>query len=324
LQPIRQAFQIRYICGAQGYDFIRSLRYPLPSYRTLCDRIQQAPFQPGIQIDVVKWMQCKLQLSAVQERDFVLMLDEMAVRKYLEYDKGLRSFIGNISDEFCKGDGKTSSNNTVALASHALVFMIRGLTTNWKQVVAYYLTGNSLQGDILWKVIIQIITELNAVNVNVRAIVCDMGSGNQALWRAAGISAREELIVNSVKHSTLPDCLIYFLPDVLHVLKNVRNCLLSQDILLPPDIVSEYNLPGAIVSISHVRRLLDMRESSELKVAPSLHCKHVQPKQFEKIKVSFAAQLFSHSVSSALKFCVGVNLLPVGALTTAWFLEQMN
>jgi hypothetical protein len=202
--------------------------------------------------------------------------------------------------------------------------MIRGLTTNWKQVVAYYLTGNSLQGDVLWKVVIQIITELNAVNVNVRAIVCDMGSGNRALWRAAGISAREDLIANSVKHPTLPDCLLYFLPDVPHVLKNVRNCLLSQDILLPPDIVSEYNLPGPIVSISHVRRLLDMQESSELKIAPSLHRKHVQPKEFEKMKVSFAAQLFSHSVSSVLKCCVGVNLLPVGALTTAWLLEQMN
>jgi hypothetical protein len=89
LQTIRQAFQIRNICGTQGYEFIRSLRYPLPSYRTLCDRIQQAPFQPGIQTNVVKWMQCKLQSSAVQERDCVLMLDEMAVRKYLEYDKGI-------------------------------------------------------------------------------------------------------------------------------------------------------------------------------------------------------------------------------------------
>ena len=35
LHTIRQAFQIRYICGAHGYEFIRSLHYPLPSYQTL-------------------------------------------------------------------------------------------------------------------------------------------------------------------------------------------------------------------------------------------------------------------------------------------------
>jgi hypothetical protein len=42
------------------------------------------------------------------------------------------------------------------------------------------------------------------------------------------------------------------------------------------------------------------------------------------MKVSFSAQLFSHSVSSALKFCVQAKLLPVEALTTVWFLECVN
>jgi len=87
VQTIRQAFQIRYICGAQGYEFIRSLHYPLPSYRTLCDRIQQAPFRPGIQADIIEWLQYKLQSSAVQERDCVLMLDEMSVKNVLSTTK---------------------------------------------------------------------------------------------------------------------------------------------------------------------------------------------------------------------------------------------
>ena len=324
VQTIREAFQIRYICGAQGYEFIRSLRYPLPSYRTLCDRIQQAPFKPGIQTEVIQWMKCKLQSSAPQERDCVLMLDEMAVRKYLEYDKGLRSFVGQVSEDVSGGASATRADSAIALASHALVVMVRGLTTNWKQVVAYYLTGDSVQGAILSNIITRVITELSTVDVNVRAVVCDMGSCNRAMWRSVGVMATSERVVNSVKHPVLPDEQLYFLPDVPHVLKNVRNCLLSQDILLPPDIVDQYNLPGPIVSISHVRSLLALQESSELKIAPSLRRKHVEPKQFEKMKVSLAAQLFSHSVSSALKFCVAMQLLPVAALTTAWFLEFMN
>jgi hypothetical protein len=324
LKTIREAFQIRYICGAHGYEFIRSLHYPLPSYRTLFDRIQQASFQPGIQVDVIKWMQCKLKSTAAQERDCVLMLDELAVRKFLEYDKGLRSFVGHITEEVRKPLDEKSSGSSVLLASHALVVMIRGLTTNWKQVVAYYLTGDSVDGSVLWNLVTRIIIQLNACEVNVRAVVCDMGSCNRAMWRVAGITASQNHVVNSVKHPVLSDQQLYFLPDVPHVLKNVRNCLLSQNIVLPNDVVEQFNLPGSVVSVSHVRSLLDLQEASELKITPYLQRKHVEPKQFEKMKVSFAAQLFSHSVSSALKFCVQAKLLPVEALTTAWFLECVN
>ena len=235
-KTIREAFQIRYICGAHGYEFIRSLHYPLPSYRTLCDRIQQAPFQPGIQADVINWMQCKLQSTAVQERDCVLMLDEMAIRKCLEYDNGLRSFVGHISKEVHRPTRDKSSDSSLLLASHALVVMIRGLSTNWKQVVAYYLTGDSVEGSVLWNLVTQIIVQLNAVDVNVRAVVCDMGSCNRAMWRVAGIAASQNHVVNSVKHPVLSDQQLYFLPDVPPVLKYVRNCLLSHNILLPRNI----------------------------------------------------------------------------------------
>jgi hypothetical protein len=145
-------------------------------------------------------MQNKLKSTAAQERDCVLMLNELAVRKFLEYDKGLRSFVGHISEEVRKPlDGK-SSGSSVLLASHALVVIIRGLTTNWKQVVAYYLTGDSVDGIVLWNLVTRIIIQLNACEVNVRAVVCDMGSCNRAMWRVAGITASQNHVVNSVNH----------------------------------------------------------------------------------------------------------------------------
>ena len=127
LKTIRQAFQMRYICGAQGYEFVRSLHYPLPSYRTLCDRIQQAPFRPGIQSDMIGWMECKLHSTAAQERDCVLMMDEMAVRKCLEYDKGLQSLVGNITEGVCKNVCKNSSDSTVTLASQVFLCEMNGM-----------------------------------------------------------------------------------------------------------------------------------------------------------------------------------------------------
>ena len=59
--------------------------------------------------------------------------------------------------------------------------MIRGLTTNWKQVIAYYLTCDSIEGNVLWHLVKQAIVDLNAIQLNVRAVVCDMGSCNRAM-----------------------------------------------------------------------------------------------------------------------------------------------
>jgi hypothetical protein len=136
------------------------------------------------------------------------MLDEIAGCKFLEYDKGLRSFVGHMSEE--------------SLASHALVVMIRGLTTDWKPVVAYCLTGDSVHGSVLWNLVTRIIVQLNACEVNVCAVVCDMVSCNRAMWRVGGIAASQNYVVNSVKRPVLSDQQLYFLPDVPHVLKNVH------------------------------------------------------------------------------------------------------
>jgi len=107
------------------------------------------------------------------------------------------------------------TDGCVELASHALVVMILGLTTNWKQVLAYYLTGNSVNGNVLWHMLKQIVVDLQTVEVNVRAAVCDIGSCNRAMWRVAGVVACKQRVVNSVQHLVLLHQLLYLLPEVL-------------------------------------------------------------------------------------------------------------
>lgn len=94
--------------------------------------------------------------------------------------------------------------------------------------------------------------------------------------------------------------------------------------MLPREIINAFGLFSSVVSLSHIRKLIDIQENSVFKVAPSLTHKHVSPKQYEKMKVNIAAQLLSHSTASALRYAVHENLLPAAALTTAWFLELVN
>ena len=77
-------------------------------------------------------------------------------------------------------------------------------------------------------------------------------------------------------------------------------------------------MPSDNVLFEPVKSLVKMHENTELKLAPSLKSEHVNPGQYEKMRVNLAAQVVSHTTSSALKFCVEKQILPPAALTTAW------
>ena len=88
-KTIKESLQIRCAAGSQGYTYLRKKGYPLPSYRTLCQRVEKAQFRPGLQLDVLEWLRVKLQsLPSAMNKDCVLAIDEMQLRPTIEYDKG--------------------------------------------------------------------------------------------------------------------------------------------------------------------------------------------------------------------------------------------
>jgi hypothetical protein len=83
--------------------------------------------------------------------------------------------------------GKSESE----MANHGLVFMIGGITTRWKQVVAYHLSGSSVDGKVLRDIIIDILKATFEIGVRVVAVNLDMGAANQSMWSALGISSKK-------------------------------------------------------------------------------------------------------------------------------------
>jgi hypothetical protein len=158
----------------------------------------------------------------------------------------------------------------------------------------------------------------------VRACISDMGSSNQDMWKCIGIRSSRNNLTNFVSHPVRENSKLYFMADPPHLLKNIRNCLLAQSIVLPEKIVCIHSLPSKIVDLQHVRDLISIQEGMDLKVAPSLKQVHVNPGKFQKMKVNLAAQVLSHSTATALQLCVARKLLPEAALTTAWFLQTVN
>lgn len=125
---IKRSLQIRCATGVKGYEFLRKKHFPLPSYRSICSRVSHFDMKPGIQWIVLKWLQEKASAMEPQECDCVLVLDAVEIQKSLEYDPALKQYIGFVAGEF-------SPKANDELASEVMCFMVKGLTTRWKQVV---------------------------------------------------------------------------------------------------------------------------------------------------------------------------------------------
>lgn len=174
------------------------------------------------------------------------------------------------------------------------------------------------------KVIKEVIVAANEIGLFVRVCVSDMGAANRDLWKHVGITSTRTALQTSILHPCKPAQRLYFMADVPHLLKSIRNCLLTQSIILPDSVVCSANLTSNVVSLQPVKDLISMQDSMALKMAHKLKDVHVNPGNFQKMKVSYAAQVLSHSTASALKFCVDRKVMPSAALTTAWFLELIN
>ena len=317
-ETVQKSLQFKFMCGRKGYKFMLKQGFPLPSIRTLQRRIENIKFKPGILNDVFNLMESKVKSMREDEKLCALLLDEMSVKESVEYDSANDQFIGDVSLPGHSGS-----------ACKALVFMLRGITTKWKQVVQYEFTGESTSGKVVLNIINKIVEKAHDIGLSVISIGTDMGSNNQAFWKVMGLGCKRSTEpITSVKHSKKPDHKIWFNPDVTHLVKNLRNHFVNGQVLkLPPDMVQKYNLPSDTVDLKYVKMMydLDVLNKNGLRAAPNLTDKHFCPNQWEKMKVRPAMQLIaSKKTASALNYYIEKNKLPNEAQTTAWFINKMD
>ena len=280
-ETIQRCLSIRSVVGSKGYEYLRSLGFPLPSYRTLCRKVENLPFSPGIQHDVLQLLKDKMRGKSEYEKLCVLLVDEMQLKPRVEVDKSLKEVVGYVSPETLP-DG-VSSGEDRQIAVHALVFMLRGLTSSWKQTVAYLFTGTTLNTGAYWTFTKQVLDASEAAGLKVQCITSDMGPVNTALWKHVGILSTRHSVVPSIPHPVQSDHCLYFVADPPHLLKNLWNCVLVHQITLTEEIVSRYQLPVNLVNHVYVQQLIDLQQSNELRVAHKLHSSHVRRSQYEKM-----------------------------------------
>lgn len=201
------------------------------------------------------------------------------------------------------------------------VGLLSGNTTQWKQAVAYHFSGNSTNGAEYRSIISEIIQKSATTGLHVMNVITDMGSPNQAMWKSFGVDHNN----TSVTHPATPDRQLIFMPDVPHLLKNLKSALIrGQVFVIPQDVVQKHNLPSSEVSVVPIKDLITFQEGMALKIASRLTAAAIRPNHFEKMKVGPALNVFSRATNAGLTHLVQQENRPLSYMTTAWFLEQID
>lgn len=106
------------------------------------------------------------------ERKCVLTLDEIVLKAGWNYDPKLGCCFGDVT--LPNHDGE---------ATHALTFMLGGISTKWKQAICYHFTSDSVDGSVFRPIVEDIIRKCESIGLDVVVVTADMGASNQKMWR---------------------------------------------------------------------------------------------------------------------------------------------
>lgn len=279
------ALGIRYQ-STSAYKYLRNILC-LPSLTTLEKLVSDSvKLEPGLSAPIMTILGNKVQKMSEIERNAVICFDEMSLKTFLslraDYDE-IEGFM-NLG-EF--GERKQEYTN------QALVVEVHGMFVKWKQPLGYLVPNSACPAKVLYDLAMRTIDELTNAGLNVRVLLCDLGTCNQSLFRKMmRISVDNPLFHHKGRK-------IYVMYDSPHLVKCLRNNLMSADYYQKCDDGSL----KFVAAWSHFVTLanIDRAKPTFMRLCPKIGDKtHVHPNNFKRMKVKFATQVFSHTVSCAL------------------------
>lgn len=187
--------------------------------------------------------------------------------------------------------------------------MARSIAGNWKLPVCYCFIETTCQSNVLKDIIFNIIIKLRTCGAIVHALVTDMGSNFIQLSRELGISTdNSTFLVNEEE--------VFYIFDTPHffLIKATRNNLLKYDF--------EFNNKKA--SWAHIVKFYNRDSKQRIKLAPNLSKYHLQPNNFQRMKVKYAVQIFSNRVAAGMFSQMSCGVLSSEAVDTIDLIDYFN
>ena len=280
------------------YAILKKMFY-MPSKTTLMKMLQKTNIYPGFSSNILNALKRKVTSMKAADRQCALIFDEMSIKQFLTYNRQF-DFVEGFQDLGFVGKSKF-------VANHAMAFMVRGLSSKWKQTIGYFLSSGPVSGENLQTLIKDAIDRLTSVGLSVKVTICDQGSNNRKFVDLCGVTLEKPYFTHNNQK-------IYVMYDPPHLLKSIRNNLKS----------SGFIYKGEKVKWDYVSQFYEKDVKSKLRLAPKLTDDHLETPPFAKMRVPLAAQVLSHSVAAGINTYCQLGELPKEAQTTADFIEHMD
>ncbi len=151
-----------------------------------------------------------------QDKVCSLLVDEISLKSNLQYDRCNDVIVGF-------EDKGHSFGRTAAKATSALIFMFRGLASNWSQPIGYVFTASTCKAAVIKDLLLECLTECEKIGLNLKVIISDQGLNFQDLTKKLGVTIDKP-------YFTCNNNTYYYMYDIPHLLKSIRNNLYKYSI----------------------------------------------------------------------------------------------
>ncbi len=162
--------------------------------------------------------------------------------------------------------------------SKVQVILIRGLCSNWKQPIFFDFNYSFTKENFL-----ELLHKIEEIGLFPISVVCDYGPGNRKLLKELQISYENPVFSDSTLKNP-----VFFLADVPHMIKLLRNHVLDQGFLLAS---------GSKITKNLYEKILKL-DNGELKICHKLSANHLTVLGPQRQNVRKAVQLFSNTVGN--------------------------
>lgn len=248
-----------------------------------------------------------------REKDVALVWDEISLQPALVYNKARDKIVG-FED--------WGHRRTRKIADHAIVFYLRSLKTGQKMPLGYGFCESATKTNQLLRCIKEWLSNIIICGLNPIATICDQGSANISAINALiadsnvirckkGLRPRNTFVIKG--QEVVP------LYDYVHLLKGIRNNLLTKDLEI--DFKNTCTKSKKFASLDDICTAYDIDTNSYVKQRQlsKITEKHVNVKFIPKMRVKYASQIFSNTLANnmdvILNLCGGIVHTRKGMMT---------
>lgn len=274
--------------SAKAYQYVReNFDLALPNPRTIRSWYSRIDAEPGFTKVAFDSLQARAQdrKEKGQETVCALMVDEMAIRRHVEYAGG--KFQGYVDI------GSGIVDDSLPVAKDAMVLMVVAINESWKLPLGYFLI-DGMSGEERANIINDCLHRLHDSGVHTISLTCDGPSCNFSMMRALGATMSVQGMNPSFPHPADPSQTVNVVLDVCHMVKLLRNAFADGGVFQTGD--------GKKIRWQYIEELNKLQEEEGLRLGNKLRMAHIEWRK-QKMKVNLATQVFSRSVADALEYC---------------------